>query len=82
MVRRKPFFCSNGREFPVVFVRCHHSPGLVKQVVIHDYHKNTFKRTVCPDVVGLVRNRVVMFNMAELSCRYHFDVRYSLIAGI
>ena len=26
-----------------------------------------------------VRPRVVMFNMAELSCRYHFDVRYSLI---
>ena len=25
------------------------------------------------------RPRVVMFNMAELSCRYHFDVRYSLI---
>lgn len=26
-----------------------------------------------------VRPRVVMFNMAELSCRYHFDARYSLI---
>lgn len=31
---------------------------------------------------AVIRNRVVMFNMAELSCRYHFDVRYSLIAGI
>jgi hypothetical protein len=26
------------------------------------------------------RNRVVMFNVAELPCRYDFDIRYSLTA--